>query len=131
MNTLQEQLKNFFYIDNDIKERDREIQSLDKPLKVLKQKRQVLIDNITNIIESNQIYKYDFRIGNNRCKYETIEKKDSGLTQKFVKEGLDSYFKRKYPNKLSQAQCEEKSAEILQFILNRRKVRKISTLKRI
>lgn len=131
MNSLQEKLKKFFIIDDDIKERDKHIQQLDKPLKVLKQKRQSLIDNITKTIESNNMSDYNFKLGANKCKYNIIEKKDSGLTQKFIKEGLDNYFKEKYSRRLSSAQCEEKSSEILQYILNRRKVKRISTLKRI
>ena len=131
MNNLQEKLKTYFIIDDDIRQRDKHIQELDKPLKALKQKRQMLIDSITTTIESKNMANYDFKLGNNKCKYQVIEKKDSGLTQKFIKEGLDSYFKENYSRKLSKSQCEEKSSEILQYILNRRKVKRISTLKRI
>ena len=44
---------------------------------------------------------------------------------------LDSYFKQKYSDRLPKSKCEEKSAEILQYILDRRIIKQISTLKRL
>lgn len=142
INTFKKAISNYIEIDKEInriesKNEDyinrlkEKIKELENPVKELKNKKNTLNDFIIKTMEDNNMKNKSFKLKvdnfNYTIKCEKSEKKDT-LTQKFIKESLINYHKKKNNGKLSDTACEEKALEVFQYLLDSRNIKETTTL---
>ena len=120
----------FIKLDQVIKEKEISIKKFEKERNIrdLKENKSKLENYIKNFFIENNINK-KIKIGNDILKLDITQKKES-LSQKFIKNALENYFIEKYPNQ-KKDRCIEKANEIFNSILDLRKTKEISSLKRL
>ena len=116
--------------DNTINSKEKELRIREIPLKELKKKQQEIESLLINFIESNRLDNKQFNVENMRISYQVDSKKEP-LTQKFIKESLEIYFRDKFRNRLNPSECENKANDIFQYMLDLRKSKYKSSLKKI
>lgn len=120
----------FIKLDQVIKEKELSIKNFEKEMNIknLKENKLKLENFIKNFFIENKINN-KVKIGNDILKLDISQKKES-LSQKFIKNALENYFIEKYPNQ-KKNKCIEKANEIFNSILDLRKTKEISSLKRL
>jgi hypothetical protein len=125
-NIINEYLK----LDQTIKEKEISIKEFKTKMNIqkMKENKSKLAEFIKKFFIENNI-NYNIKIGSDILKLDILEKKES-LSQKFIKKALENYFIENYPNKKKQ-DCVKKANEIFESILKGRKIKEISSLKRL
>ena len=130
INKFRENMIQWIEYDNTINSKEKELRIREIPLKELKKKQQEIESLLINFIESNRLNNKQFNVENMRISYHVDSKKEP-LTQKFIKESLEIYFRDKFRNRLNPSECENKANDIFQYMLDLRKSKYKSSLKKI
>lgn len=130
INKFRENMIQWIEYDNTINSKEKELRIREIPLKELKKKQQEIESLLINFIESNRLNNKQFNVENMRISYQVDSKKEP-LTQKFIKESLEIYFRDKFRNRLNPSECENKANDIFQYMLDLRKSKYKSSLKKI
>jgi hypothetical protein len=130
INKFRENMIQWIEYDNTINSKEKELRIREIPLKELKKKQQEIESLLINFIESNRLDNKQFNVENMRISYQVDSKKEP-LTQKFIKESLEIYFRDKFRNRLNPSECENKANDIFQYMLDLRKSKYKSSLKKI
>ena len=130
INKFRENMIQWIEYDNSINSKEKELRNREIPLKELKKKQQEIEYLLINFIESNRLNNKQSNVENMRISYHVDSKKEP-LTQKFIKESLEIYFRDKFRNRLNPSECENKANDIFQYMLDLRKSKYKSSLKKI
>jgi hypothetical protein len=130
INKFRENMIQWIEYENSINSKEKELHNREIPLKELKKKQQEIEYLLINFIESNRLNNKQFNVENMRISYHVDSKKEP-LTQKFIKESLEIYFRDKFRNRLNPSECENKANDIFQYMLDLRKSKYKSSLKKI
>ena len=105
------------------------IKNLEKQARKLRIQKSRLESYILNTIEANNLQEKDIKIDNNtRIKHTTNTRKEP-MSQKFVKNSLESYYNDNFGHKMTPIRCQEKANEIYTFLVNNRKDKESTQLK--
>jgi hypothetical protein len=105
---------------------DNEITAHNNHVKELKKRKTSLTPSLCNFMERQRCQESHVQLSDGRLSY-AIERTQTSMSQKFIQEGLVSYFRNVHNNE----HAEQIAAECLEHIKSLRKTESKATLKRV
>ena len=130
INKFKEDMNKWIEYGKSIETMETELRSREKKIKEIKKHHQNIEFSIIRFKEEHNLKTKKFNIKDMSIHYHLDSKKEP-LTHKFIKESLESYFLNNFNKKLDPSECENKANEIFQYMLNLRKEKNKSSLKKI